>query len=262
MCRLDVKLVETGIAKSRERAKNLIKSGSVLVNGKPVTKPSAEIADDDKVEAIAEDLQYVGRGALKLEKAAEEFGFDLNDSVCIDIGASTGGFTEFMLKKGAAKVFSVDVGHGQLAESLRNDSRVVNAEGTDIRNTDAEFFGGQADFISVDVSFISLKKILPKIYELLKPEAAAVVLIKPQFEAGRENIGKHGIVKDKKVHIRILEEINAFAAGCGLSAEKYTFSPVKGGSGNIEYLALLRKDGKKAVSHDFRMLAEKTFNQL
>lgn len=262
MCRLDVRLVELGLAKSRERAKNLIKSGSVTVNGKSVAKPSAVISEEDVIETLEDDIQYVGRGALKLEKAASEFNIDLRGAVCLDIGASTGGFTEFMLKIGAEKVYAVDVGHGQLAESLRNDNRVVNAEGVDIRDVSADFFGGQVDFISVDVSFISLKKIIPKIYELLKSEGTAVVLIKPQFEAGKENIGKRGIVKDKKVHVRILEEINVFAMESGLNAEKYTYSPVKGGSGNIEYLAKLKKDRLSAEFHDFSKLADSAFNKL
>lgn len=262
MCRLDVRLVELGLAKSRERAKNLIKSGAVTVNGKPVMKPSLVISEEDAIETLEEDIQYVGRGALKLEKAASEFMIDFKGSVCLDIGASTGGFTEFMLKNGAEKVYAVDVGHGQLAENLRNDIRVVNAEGTDIRNVSVDFFGGQVDLISVDVSFISLKKIIPKIYELLKPEGTAVILIKPQFEAGKENIGKRGIVKDKKVHVRILEEINAFAMESGLNAEKYTYSPLKGGSGNIEYLAMLKKDRSLAVLHNFSKLAESAFNKL
>jgi 23S rRNA (cytidine1920-2'-O)/16S rRNA (cytidine1409-2'-O)-methyltransferase len=262
MARLDVRIVEMGIARSRERAKEMIKSGGISVNGKVLNKPSAEVDSSDRIEALIEDLNYVGRGALKLEKAVDEFGIVLDNAVCIDIGASTGGFTEFMLNKGAAKVFAVDVGHGQLAESLRNDSRVVNAEGTDIRSVTAEFTGGQVDFISVDVSFISLKKILPKINELLKKNGCAVVLIKPQFEAGRENIGKRGIVKDKKVHSRILAEIDEFAVSVGLFPQQYTVSPIKGGSGNIEYLAKLSKSDSNAKTFDFRKLAEEAFNQL
>ncbi|MBQ8297206.1 MAG: TlyA family RNA methyltransferase [Ruminococcus sp.] len=262
MSRLDAELVARGIAQSRERAKEMIKSGGIIVNGKTASKPSLEVSAGDAVEALTEDLQYVGRGALKLEKAAAEFGIDFTGKLCLDIGASTGGFTDFMLKNGAARVIAVDVGHGQLAESLKADSRVVNAEGTDIRDVTAEFTGGEVDFISVDVSFISLKKILPKMYELLKNGACAAVLIKPQFEAGRENIGKRGIVKDRRVHERILSDINAFAAELGFYAEKYTYSPVKGGSGNIEYLVKLVKSELPAKLHDFSELTDRAFKQL
>lgn len=261
MSRLDSELVARGLARSRERAKEMIRSGSVTVNGKKAEKASSEITGDDVIESVEEEL-YVGRGALKLEKAAEEFSLDFKGKTCIDVGASTGGFTDFMLQKGAAKVFAVDVGHGQLAESLRNDSRVVNAEGTDIREVTADFFGGPADFICADVSFISLKKIIPKIYELLKDNACAAILIKPQFEAGRSDIGKHGIVKDRRVHERVLGEIDEFAALSGFCPERYTFSPVKGGSGNIEYLVKLVKSDKSREAMDFRRLAENAFNQL
>lgn len=262
MARLDARLVALEIAQSRERAKQMIKSGGVFVNGKPELKPSAEVTEYDEIESKTEDLQYVGRGALKLEKASIEFGINFAGAVCLDIGASTGGFTDYMLKNGASKVWAVDVGHGQLAEALKKDSRVINAEGTDIRNVTADLLGGQADFISADVSFISLKKILPKIYELLKPGGCAAVLIKPQFEAGRKNIGKRGIVKDKKVHINILEDIDEFAASIGFFPERYTYSPVKGGNGNIEYLAKLVKSDRSRTAHDFRNLAEEAFDQL
>lgn len=261
MARLDVELVSRGLARSRERAKEMIKSGSVMVNGKNASKPSLDVSEADVIESCEEEL-YVGRGALKLEKAAAEFSLDFSGKICIDIGASTGGFTDFMLQNGAAKVFAVDVGHGQLAEQLRLDSRVVNAEGTDIRELTADFFGGQADFICTDVSFISLKKIIPKIYELLKENACAAVLIKPQFEAGRSDIGKHGIVKDRRVHQRVLAEIDEFAVLSGLCPEQYTFSPVKGGSGNIEYLVKLVKSDKPQKVTDFRALTENAFNQL
>lgn len=261
MARLDSELVSRGLARSRERAKEMIRSGSVTVNGVRAKKPSDEVTAEDRIESSETDI-YVGRGALKLEKAFEEFGLDLNGRVCLDIGASTGGFTDFMLQHGARKVFAVDVGNGQLAESLRNDPRVVNMEDTDIRNVTAEDIGGQADFISVDVSFISLTKVLPKVCELLKDGAEAAVLIKPQFEAGRSDIGKKGIVKDRKVHIRVLSEIDSFVNAVGLTAERYTFSPVRGGSGNIEYLAKLRKAAGEPVIHDFRELVDSSFSKL
>ena len=261
MPRLDSELVSRGIARSRERAKEMIASGNVTVNGQTAKKASADVSENDEIVSSEQEI-YVGRGALKLEKAAEEFDLDFKGKICLDIGASTGGFTDFMLKCGAAKVFAVDVGHGQLAETLCNDSRVVNLEGTDIRNITASDLGGQVDFICTDVSFISLTKILPKIYELLKDGACAAVLIKPQFEAGKKDIGKHGIVKDKKVHIRILGEIDEFASSLGFVCEKYTFSPIKGGSGNIEYLVKLCRRSGEHIVHDFRKLTEISFSSL
>lgn len=261
MARLDAELVSRGIARSRQRAKEMIQAGSVTVNGKTVTKASFEAAPEDVIESSEEEL-YVGRGALKLEKATAEFELDFDGKVCIDIGASTGGFTDYMLSCGAAKVFSVDVGHGQLAEKLKNDPRVVNMEGTDIRTVTPDDLGGCADIITVDVSFISLKMILPKVYELLKENACASVLIKPQFEAGRSGIGKNGIVKDRKVHLRVLRETDEFARDTGFVCEKYTFSPVKGGSGNIEYLVKLCRRSAPAVVHDLKALVDSAFEKL
>lgn len=261
MARLDTELVSRGIARSRQRAKEMIQAGSITVNGRCVTKASAEVSPDDTVESSEEEL-YVGRGALKLEKAAAEFGLDFTGKTCIDIGASTGGFTDIMLSRGAAKIYAVDVGHGQLAEKLRSDPRVVNMEGTDIRNVSPESFGGCADIITVDVSFISLKMILPKVYELLTENACAAVLIKPQFEAGRSGISKNGIVKDKKVHLRVLREIDEFARDMGFVCEKYTYSPVKGGSGNIEYLVKLCRSDAPAAVHDLKALVESAFEKL
>ena len=261
MARLDSELVARGIARSRERAKEMIRSGNVTVNGIAAKKPSDEVSSADNIESSEQEI-YVGRGALKLEKAAQEFDIDFEGKVCLDIGASTGGFTDFMLRNGASKVFAVDVGHDQLAEVLQNDSRVVSMEKTDIRNVTPEMLGGCVDFICADVSFISLKMILPKIYELLNENAAAAVLIKPQFEAGKRDVGKGGIVKDKKVHMRVLSDIDSFAAGTGLLPEKYTFSPVKGGSGNIEYLVLLRKARGEYFIRDFKELIESSFDKL
>ena len=261
MARLDAELVSRGIARSRQRAKEMIQAGSISVNGSSITKASAEVSPDDVIESSEEEL-YVGRGALKLEKAAAEFGLDFDGKICIDIGASTGGFTDLMLSRGAAKVFAVDVGHGQLAEKLRSDPRVVNMEGTDIRTVSAEDLGGCADIITVDVSFISLKMILPKVYELLNENACAAVLIKPQFEAGRSGISKNGIVKDRKVHLRVLREIDEFARETGFVCEKYTYSPVKGGSGNIEYLVKLCRSGAPAAVHDLKALVESAFEKL
>ncbi len=261
MARLDSELVARGIARSRERAKEMIAAGNVTVNGITAKQASDNVNENDDIRSCEQE-KYVGRGALKLEKAAEEFGLDLTGKVCLDIGASTGGFTDLMLKNGASHVFAVDVGHGQLAEALCRDERVTNMEGTDIRNITAEDIGGQVDLICVDVSFISLTKILPKVHELLKDGASASVLIKPQFEAGKHDIGKRGIVKDRKVHIRVLGEIDSFASSIGFICEKYTFSPVKGGSGNIEYLVKLCKKSGTPVMHDFKALVESAFTGL
>lgn len=261
MARLDSELVARGMARSRERAKEMIKSGCVTVNGKLLNKASAEVSAEDIIESSGQEI-YVGRGAFKIEKATETFGLDFTGKICLDIGASTGGFTDFMLKNGAEKVFAVDVGHGQLAQSLRQDGRVVNMENTDIRKVTPEMFGCDIDFISADVSFISLKMILPEISRLLKTGADAVVLIKPQFEAGRKFIGKHGIVRDRKAHVRVLSEIDAAIYANALTALDYTFSSIKGGSGNIEYLAHIRKDSGTPVIRDFRNLVENSFTSL
>ena len=261
MARLDSELVTRGIARSRQRAKEMIASRSVTVNGVTAKKASSEVCPEDVLESSEQEL-YVGRGALKIEKAAGEFGIDFSGKVCMDIGASTGGFTDYMLSRGAARVFAVDVGHGQLAEKLRSDERVENMEGTDIRTVSKEDIGTAIDIISVDVSFISLKLILPKVYELLSDDGEAAVLIKPQFEAGRSDIGKNGIVKDRKVHLRVLREIDEFACSAGFMCEKYTFSPVKGGSGNTEYLVHLRRCGSVRKVHDFKGLVEKAFEIL
>lgn len=261
MARLDAELVARGIARSRERAKEMIKAGAVKVNGITAKKPSDETAPGDVVES-AEIERYVGRGALKLEKAAEVFQLDFVGKRCLDIGASTGGFTEYMLRHGAKTVYAVDVGHGQLAETLAADSRVVNMENTDIRIVTASQLDGGADFICADVSFISLTKILPKIAELLKNGGTAAVLIKPQFEAGKSAVGKKGVVKDRKAHIRVLEEMYEAFCLTGLVPVRFTYSPVKGGSGNIEYLAELRKTDELPPKTDFRTLVDEAFDRL
>ena len=243
-------------------AQALILEGKVRVDGHAETKAGRLVPNDADIEVEALP-RFVSRGGEKLEGAFAAFtGWTVDGLVCLDVGSSTGGFTDLMLKNGAAKVFAVDVGHDQLAESLRNDERVVNLEGTDIRNITADDLGGQADFVCADVSFISLTKILPKIYELMKEGGCGAVLIKPQFEAGRKDIGKHGIVKDRKVHIRVLEEIDAFASSLGFVCEKYTYSPIKGGSGNIEYLVKLCKGSGTPVYHDFRELTDSSFIKL
>lgn len=263
LLRLDLYLSESGLAKSREQAKQLIKAGQVFVGGRAELKPAYDVGSvsDADVKLVGEGLKYVGRGGLKLEKAISVFGINLAGRVCIDVGASTGGFTDCMLQNGAAFVYAADVGHGQLDETLCRDSRVANMEGCDIRKLSAEDFPLRPDFISADVSFVSLKLILPKTGELLPQGGETAVLIKPQFEAGRAFVGKNGIVKDRKSHMRILEEITLFCPSAGFSVQGVIPSPIKGGSGNIEYLAYAVKGGmprgidcEKIVSEAFAEL--------
>ena len=259
--RLDLYIAEKGLAGSREKAKELIKSGNVSVDGKITEKPAFDVTDANTIEVSGDTLKYVGRGGLKLEEAVTRFGLDLNGKVCIDIGASTGGFTDCMLQNGAALVYAVDVGHDQLDRKLLQDSRVISMEGSDIRKLSAADFESPPDFISADVSFISLKLILPKISELLPESGEAAVLIKPQFEAGRSAIGKNGVVKDRKAHIRVLEEIVLFCPSAGLSVQGIVPSPITGGSGNREYLAYLKKGGESS-SFDFRKIVSDAFYEV
>ena len=235
--RLDVYLTEKGLCKSRSAAQSLIKSGGVSVNGAACTKPSREVTEPDIVEITGEQLRYAGRGGLKLEAALEQFGLDIHGKECIDIGSSTGGFTDCMLQHGAARVYAVDVGRDQLAQFLRDDPRVVSMEQTDIRTAELP----PADFIGTDVSFISLKLILPHIYRLLKSGGRAVVLIKPQFEAGRGNLSKKGVVRDAGLRLRIRDDIAGFAEGCGFTVSGSAVSPITGGDGNVEFLMCLDK---------------------
>ncbi|MBR4761691.1 MAG: TlyA family RNA methyltransferase [Clostridia bacterium] len=239
--RIDCALVSRGMIESREKAKAIIMSGIVYVNNQKCDKAGDTVLPDDIIEIRGEKLKYVSRGGLKLEKAVEVFGVDLKGKVCADIGASTGGFTDCMLQNGAAKVYAVDVGYGQLAWKLRTDRRVVNLERTNFRYVTREQIPEQLDFASVDVSFISLTLILPVLRDLLKNNGEAVCLIKPQFEAGRENVGKKGVVRDKGVHIAVVEKITGFAVDSGYSVLGVDFSPVKGPEGNIEYLCYLQK---------------------
>lgn len=239
--RLDVYLTEKGICRSRSAAQQLINLGGVAVNGRIVAKNSLEIAESDKVEIEELKLpKYVGRGGQKLEKALELWAISLDGKTCLDIGASTGGFTDCMLQSGAAKVWAVDVGSAQLAEKLKVNPRVVSLEQTDIR--DFVFPDGTAaDFVGADVSFISLKLILPHIYRLLNSGGAAVVLIKPQFEAGKSALNKKGIVKSESARQKCVSEIKDFAEQCGFGIIGTTESPITGGDGNIEYLLALSK---------------------
>lgn len=237
--RLDVILTEKGLAKSRTAAQALIKEGSVSVNGRTVSKPS-EMFDDERDEfSVAEDsalTKYVGRGGLKLETAVGHFGIDLNGAVCLDIGASTGGFTDCMLQNGAARVYAVDVGTSQLDGRLRSDSRVISLEKLDIRDADESVIPEKVNFISIDVSFISLRQILPVIGRFAAEDARCVALIKPQFELGRKKLGKNGVVTDPKLREKVKAEIVGFTESLGCRVIGVIPSAIAGGDGNIEYL--------------------------
>ena len=238
--RLDQYLCQNGYAQSRERAKALIMSGIVFVNEQKVDKAGEMIAEDAKVEVRGHDIGYVSRGGLKLEKAMRVFPIRLQDKTAMDIGASTGGFTDCMLQNGAKKVYAVDVGYGQLAWKLRTDPRVINLERTNIRYATKEQIPDPIDFISVDVSFISLKLVLPVAKLFMRDGAQAVCLIKPQFEAGREKVGKKGVVRDPNVHMEVIKSVCAMIRENGFSLLGLDYSPVKGPEGNIEYLAYLQ----------------------
>jgi len=260
--RLDVMLVEQGLAESREKAKAIIMSGIVYVDGEKEDKAGSTFAETASIEVRGKTLKYVSRGGLKLEKAMQVFPIELEGKVCMDVGASTGGFTDCMLQNGAVKVYSVDVGYGQLAWKLREDERVICMEKTNIRYVKPEDIDDKIEFASVDVSFISLSKVLPPLRDLLKEDAEVVCLIKPQFEAGREKVGKKGVVRDKSVHVEVIENVSCFALTSGFEILGLDFSPVKGPEGNIEYLIHLRKtaeiqendilleeDYKKTIKH-------------
>ena len=249
--RLDILLVEQGLADSREKAKAIIMSGIVYVDNEKEDKAGSTFEETCRIEVRGKTLPYVSRGGLKLEKALKSFPITLQDSVCMDVGASTGGFTDCMLQNGARQVFAVDVGHGQLDWKLRNDPRVVCMEKTNIRYVTRENIGGaELDFASIDVSFISLTKVLPPVYEMLRDEGEVVALIKPQFEAGREKVGKKGVVRDRKVHREVIEKILDYAPAAGFTVRGLTYSPVKGPEGNIEYLVWLQKRGTSSSENE------------
>ena len=239
--RLDILLTERGLCQSREKAKTVIMSGIVYVDGQKEDKAGASFSEEAKIEIRGNTLPYVSRGGLKLEKALKEFEFCPEGLICMDIGASTGGFTDCMLQNGAIKVYSVDVGHGQLDWKLRNDDRVVCMEKTNIRYVKPEDIGEPIDFASVDVSFISLDKVIPPAKELLSPKGRMVCLIKPQFEAGREQVGKHGVVRDKNVHEAVIKKTVELCLKEGFTVKGLTYSPIKGPEGNIEYLIYIEK---------------------
>ena len=240
--RLDSAVFELGFCESREKAKTLIMAGVVYVNNQKADKPGLSIKDDDVIEVRSNPLKYVSRGGLKLEKAIKTFPINLENKICADIGASTGGFTDCMLQNGAKKVYAIDVGYGQLAWKLRTDERVINLERTNFRYCTKENIPDELEFASVDVSFISLSIIVPVMRQLMCNGGEAVCLIKPQFEAGREKVGKKGVVRDKSVHVEVVEKTINMMLKAGFSVLGLTFSPIKGPEGNIEYLAHIKKD--------------------
>lgn len=234
--RLDVVLVDCGLAPSREKAKTLIMTGNVFVNGQREDKVGTKIVPSSDIEIKGNPIPFVSRGGLKLDKAVHEFDLNLKDKICMDVGASTGGFTDCMLQNGANKVYSVDVGYGQLDWRLRQDSRVICMEKTNIRYVTKNDINELLDFVSIDVSFISLRKILLPIKQLMKEQAECVCLIKPQFEAGREKVGKKGVVRDWQTHVEVIEDVVKYAISIDFKPLALSYSPIKGPEGNIEYL--------------------------
>ena len=248
--RIDILLTEKNFFESRAKSQAMVMSGKILVNGVKIEKSGTLVDVESKIEIIGENLPYVSRGGLKLEKALKVFELNLRGKICVDIGASTGGFTDCMLQNGAEKVYSIDVGYGQLAWKLRNDERVKNMERTNIRNVTRADFEDNLDFASIDVAFISLEKVLPVAKEILKDDGEIVALIKPQFEAGRDKVGKKGVVRDKKVHEEVLEKILNFSMNLGLKICGLDYSPIKGPEGNIEYLSYFSKNVDEEINLD------------
>lgn len=254
--RLDVLLVKRGLAETREKAKTTLMAGLVLVNGQKIDKAGTMVKEDAELRLLGNALPYVSRGGLKLEKAMEVFGISLDGKVAADIGASTGGFTDCALQRGATKVFAIDVGYGQLAWKLRSDPRVVNMERTNIRYVRPEDVGELIDFASIDVAFISLTKVLEPVKALLGVKGEVVALVKPQFEAGRENVGKKGVVRDPEAHKTVIREVAAYSREIGFFPAGLTFSPIKGPEGNIEYLLHLLQTGDGAENVTDSRIAE------
>ena len=252
--RLDQRIVKLGLLESREKAKAMIMAGQVYVNGQKELKAGTNVKPEDSIE-VRSSMEFVSRGGYKLKKAVSVFPITLKDKICMDIGASTGGFSDCMLQNGAKKVYCVDVGYGQLAWKIRSDPRVVNLERTNIRYVTDEQVTDKIDFASVDVSFISLELVLPVAYNLLSDDGETVCLIKPQFEAGRENVGKKGVVRDINVHKNVINKIYLFAKQLGFAVCGLDFSPIKGPEGNIEYLIYLKKQGTDAnIDIDYTVL--------
>lgn len=261
--RLDVMMVNRGLTESREKAKAIIMSGIVYVDNIKEDKAGSTFDEKAQIEVRGNTLKYVSRGGLKLEKAMDCFGVSLAGKVAMDVGSSTGGFTDCMLQNGAVKVYSVDVGHGQLAWKLRNDERVVCMEKTNIRYVTPDDIEDRIEFASIDVSFISLTKVLPPVKELLTDDGEIVCLIKPQFEAGREKVGKKGVVRDQKVHVEVVEMIVDFARQIGFKTLDLSYSPIKGPEGNIEYLLYITKDQtKENKEFDIKAMVEESHRSL
>ena len=262
--RLDVLLVKRNLAASREKAKAIIMSGNVYVDNQKEDKPGTTFPEESKIEVRGHTLPYVSRGGLKLEKAMKEFQVSVEGKVCTDVGSSTGGFTDCMLQNGAKKVYSVDVGYGQFAWKLRQDERVVCMEKTNIRYVTPDDIEDRLDFASVDVSFISLTKVLGPARALLNDNGERVCLIKPQFEAGREKVGKKGVVRDKAVHEEVIQKVIDFAMEIGFEVLNLEYSPIKGPEGNIEYLVYIRKtaEGRKEESVDIHSVVEAAHGEL
>lgn len=260
--RLDQRLFDLGLAESREKAKATIMSGIVYVNGQKSDKPGTQVSDDAEIVVRGNACPYVSRGGFKLAKALEVFPVEPAGKVCIDCGASTGGFTDVLLKNGAAKVYAVDVGYGQLAWQLRQDSRVVVMERTNARALTPDMFPESMDLGVMDVSFISIRLILPALHGLLKPGGEVVCLIKPQFEAGKADVGKKGVVRDKAVHERVLREMCEFFPTAGYTLMGLDYSPIRGPEGNIEYLAYLKADGGDSIAPDIPALVAASHGEL
>jgi len=259
--RLDILLVNKGFFQSREKSKSAIMAGVVWIDGQREDKPGTKVALDCQIEIKENANPFVSRGGLKLDKAVREFHIVLEGMTCLDIGASTGGFTDCMLKNGASKVVAIDVGYGQLAWELRNDSRVICMERTNIRYVKPEDIGFLSDFASIDVSFISLTKVLPAVLDLLKEDSELVCLIKPQFEAGREKVGKHGVVRDSEVHKEVINNIINFVLEHKLFIKQISYSPIKGPEGNIEYLIYLSKKESPGVEKNLDLLVDTVVKQ-
>ena len=260
--RLDVLLVERGLQETRQKAQATIMSGLVFVNNQKVDKVGTPVANDADIEVRGNALKYVSRGGLKLEKAMTSFALTLDGCICGDIGASTGGFTDCMLQNGAKKVYAVDVGYGQLDWKLRNDERVVCMERTNARYLDHEQIPDELDFASIDVSFISLKLILPAVHNVLKAGGHVACLVKPQFEAGREKVGKKGVVRDPSVHLEVLQNFLIHAKESGFTVLDLTYSPIRGPEGNIEYLGYLESGEWVEKEFDLKALVEASHSDL
>lgn len=245
--RLDALLTAKGLFESRAKAQAAIMAGQILVNEQKIDKPGTQVPEDAAIRILGDKLPYVSRGGLKLEKALKIFPISVEGKVVADIGASTGGFTDCALQNGAAKVYAIDVGYGQLAWKLRSDERVVNMERTNVRYLEKEHLAEMVDAATIDVAFISLDKVIPAVHKILKPEGFVIALIKPQFEAGKENVGKKGVVRDPKVHEAVINNVIAFAKNEGFGIAGLEFSPIKGPEGNIEYLLYLTLQADDAV---------------